>query len=81
MLQSPFGHTIFNQAGLEWKDKENLAAKLWRVEKENKKLPPPSRMMSNLQYKKALKKAVKSESRNEMRTQMMQSSKLTLLTR
>ena len=79
---------------LEWKVGESLAAKLWRLEKEEKvtglkaelemyinkySLPPPSRLMSKAQYKKALKKAVQEEARGEIRIMLTESSKLRYL--
>ena len=79
---------------LEWKDQENLAGKLWRMEKEEKvvgireeimkyidtyRLPPPTKLLSKVQYKKILKKAVRQEARLEIRKQLLDSSKLAYL--
>ena len=79
---------------LEWKSEESLSAKLWRMEKESKvsglkneiedciekySLPPPSRLLSNDQYKKVLKKAIREESRSEIREKLFESSKLRYL--
>ena len=79
---------------LEWKEGENLAAKLWRMEKEEKisglkeeieeyiekyNLPKPTKMMSNVQYRKAIKQAIKEESRNEIRKRLSESTKLRYL--
>ena len=79
---------------LEWKENENLAGKLLRLEKEGQlkglisdvemyidkfKLPPPTKLMTNAQYKTALKEAVKQESRNEIRLLMLESQKLRYL--
>ena len=42
-------------------------------------LPAPTRMMSNDQYKKAIKIAIKEESRNQLREKLFESSKLIYL--
>ena len=43
------------------------------------RLPPPTKLLSKVQYKKILKKAVRQEARLEIRKQLLDSSKLAYL--
>ena len=79
---------------LEWKGEENLGGKLYRLKKEEKllgikeeieqyvekyQLPPPTKLLTKIQYKRVLKKSIKHEARLEIWKQLLESSKLSHL--